>query len=310
LVVWLSRNARSGRRPADLALLAFAAGLCVPETTVRAAFGAAASSIQLPAEATLLPGTAPEDAGEAAVAAGMRFTMVPTRIRRIDHALAQRGVNWAAPEFARLDPGFGQDQPTSSDWVYIMVQLMRGGSEVLDMATVGALARTMAPVGGAAPIAGQVEYRWPIGRGNEPAGLPDDEDLLTLLGAGDLRDKLRGLAMTTPAAELREAFQLARDLPGWADGICAAVEQELAAGQIGMAVREWIMGASGVPRLLIAAGLRDQRAGPTVTATTALGLLLVRIMIRAIRPLLPAETFEVIKNPIAAPPILTVFLAG
>jgi hypothetical protein len=58
------------------------------------------------------------------------------------------------------------------------------------------------------------------------------------------------------------------------------------------------MGASGAPRLLIAAGLRDQETGPT---TTALGLLAVRNMIRAIRPLQPAEGFEVIKNPIAAP---------
>jgi hypothetical protein len=34
----LAANARPGRRPADLALLAFAAGLAVPEATARAAF--------------------------------------------------------------------------------------------------------------------------------------------------------------------------------------------------------------------------------------------------------------------------------
>ncbi len=266
-----------------------AVGLSVPENTVRAAFAAAAGNIGLPVEATLPPGTGPEDAGESAVAAGVRFTMVPARIRRIDHALAKGGVNWAAPEFASLDPGLNQDQPTSSDWVYNGVRLMRAGSEGIDMATVGALARTMAPAGGAAPIAGQVEYRWPISRGQEPGGLRDDDDLLALVGPGDLRDKLRGLAMTAPALELREAFQLAVDLPGWADSVCAAVEQEIAGGQIGPAIREWIMGASGVPRLLIATALRDQDGGPTVTATTALGLLLVRAMIRAVSAHEPNE---------------------
>jgi hypothetical protein len=235
--------------------------------------------------------------------------MVPARIRRIDHDLAQRGVNWAAPEFVKLDPGRGEDRPTSSDWAYNTMQLMRAGSEGINMATVGALARTMAPAGGAAPIAGQVEYRWPISRGKEPGGLPDDDDILAVLGPGDLRDQLSGLAMAAPAPELREAFQLAADLPGWADSVCAAVEQEIAAGQIGPATREWVMGASGVPRLLIATALRDQGDGPTTTATTALGLLLVRNMIRAIRPLLPAQSFEVMKNPVAAPTVLTDFLA-
>jgi hypothetical protein len=90
------------------------------------------------------------------------------------------------------------------------------------MAMVGALARTLAPAGGAAPIAGQVEYRWPISRGQEPGGLADDDDLLALLGPGDLQDKMRGLAMTSPTAELRETFQLAAGLSGWADSVCTA----------------------------------------------------------------------------------------
>jgi hypothetical protein len=63
---------------------------------------------------------------------------------------------------------------------------------------------------------------------------------------------------------------------------------------------EWGDGSFRGARLLIAAGLGDPETGPT---TTALGLLAVRNMIRAIRPLLPAEGFEVIKNPIAAAPL-------
>ncbi|MGH3407168.1 MAG: hypothetical protein ACRDRJ_32415 [Streptosporangiaceae bacterium] len=56
LVAWLAGNARAGRRPGDLALLGFAAGLDVPEDTVRAAFAAAAARIRLPIEASMPPG--------------------------------------------------------------------------------------------------------------------------------------------------------------------------------------------------------------------------------------------------------------
>jgi len=53
LVVWLAANERPGRRPADIALLAFAAGLAVPEVTVRSAFTAAITGIKLPVEAAM-----------------------------------------------------------------------------------------------------------------------------------------------------------------------------------------------------------------------------------------------------------------
>ena len=114
---------------------------------------------------------------------------------------------------------------------------MLSGGAGINMGTIGALARALAPAGGVAPLAGQVEYGWPISHGEEPGGIPDDEVLLALLGAGDLRDQVRDLAMTTPAAELRDAFRLAAGLPEWADGTCAAVEREIAAGRPGEAVK-------------------------------------------------------------------------
>ncbi len=115
MVAWLAGNARPGRRPGDLTLLAFAAGLAVPEDTVRASFADAVTGIRLPVEAGMPPGAAPEDVADAAVAAGTRFTMVPARIRRIDRALAQRGVDWSLPELARLDPGRSSSRPAGSD---------------------------------------------------------------------------------------------------------------------------------------------------------------------------------------------------
>jgi transposase len=60
------------------------------------------------------PGAAPEDVADAAVAVGQRFTMVPARIRRIDHNLARRGVDWSFPELAALDPGRSDSRLTGS----------------------------------------------------------------------------------------------------------------------------------------------------------------------------------------------------
>ena len=155
-----------------------------------------------------MPGAAPEDVADAAVAAGQRIPMVPARMR-IDHALAQRGINWSWPELARLDPGRSDEPPDSSYWVYTAVQVMLSGGAGLDMGTIGSFARAMAPAGGVAPIAGQIEYRWPVSPAEERDNAPDGEDLLALLGTGDLRDHARDLAMAVPAAELRDAYQVA-----------------------------------------------------------------------------------------------------
>jgi hypothetical protein len=307
LVVWLAGNARPGQRPADVALRAFAAGLAVPEDTVRSAFADAVISIRLPIEAAM-PGAAPEDVAAAAVAAGQRFTMLPGRIRRIDHTLAQRGIDWSWPELARLDPGRSDSPPDSSYWVYTAVQVMLSGGAGLDMGTVGSLARAMAPAGGVAPFAGQVEYRWPISPAEERDTAPDDEDLLALLSTGDLRDQARNLAMITPAAELQDAYQVAEAMTAWADGACSAVEREIASGQPGNAVSEWVAAAFGPARFMMAVALRGQNAGPASTAATAVILILIRNMLRAVRELMPNGNFDVMKNPMVAPPFLADFL--
>jgi hypothetical protein len=93
LVVWLAGSAGPGRRPRDLALLAFAADLAVPENTVRMSFAGAIAGIRLTVEAGMPPGATPDDVADAAVAAGQRVTMVPARIRRIDRDLARFGIN-------------------------------------------------------------------------------------------------------------------------------------------------------------------------------------------------------------------------
>jgi hypothetical protein len=234
--------------------------------------------------------------------------MVTARIRRIDHALARRGIDWSWPELAKLDPGRSDSPPDSSYWVYTAVQVMLSGGAGLDMGTIGSLARAMAPVGGVAPIAGQVEYRWPISPGEERDNAPGDEDLLALLGTGDLRDHARTLAMTTPAAELQDAYQVAAAMTAWADSACAAVEREIADGQPGDAVTEWVTTALGPTRLMMTVALRDRDAGPASTAVTAVILILIRNMLRAVRQLMPDGNFDILRNPMVAPFFLADFL--
>jgi|SRR5450756_1954096 len=306
-VAWLAANARPGRRPGDLALLMFAEGVAVPEDTVRAAFAAAVTSIRLPVEAAMR-GASPEDIAEAAVKAGQQIQMVPARIRRIDRALTQRGIDWSWPELARLDPGRSDSRPDSGYWLYTAVQVMLSGGAGLDMGTIGSLARMMAPVGGIAPIAGQIEYRWPISPREERDNAPDDEDILALFGTVDLRDQARALAMVTPAADLRDAYQAVAAMTAWADGACTAVEREIAAGQPGEAVKEWATAALGPARLIMAVALQNQNAGPAGAAAAAMMLLLIRTTLRAVRQLMPGTNFDVLENAMVAPPCLTDFI--
>jgi hypothetical protein len=282
----------------------------VPETTVRASFADAVTDIQVPGEASMPPGAAPEDIADAAVAIGPRFTMTPARVKRIDRDLTRHGVDWSFPALAQLDPGQHDPRLGSSDWIHIAVETTLTGGKGLDIGTIGSLTRALLPTGAAAPLAGQIEYRWPISRGAEPSGLPDDDDVLgTLLGDGDLRDQARDLAMNTPVAELQDAFRLAAELPRWADTACAAVEREIAAGQLGDAAKEWVTNSFGLGRQFLITALKDKQAGPTSLAITALVLIFVRCKISALRQLLPAENFDVLNSPLVAPAFLIDFLA-
>jgi len=312
LVLWLAEHARSGRRPGDLALLAllaFGAGLAVPENAARAAFVEAADRLEINAERYGAPGTAPEDIADAAVAAGLHATVVPARVRRIDAALVKLGVNWSAPELIALDPGSGTDAATVNEWMYASVHMLLTGVAGIDMATIGRLARSTGPVGGAAPLAGQVEYRWP---GNHEQADPHltDNGGLDFLPEGDLRVYLRDLAATTAMKELLEAWRAAAQAGTWANDLCDAVEREIAAREPGEAMKEWFLGAFGPPRLMIITALRHAKPRPIDLATNALGLILIRGIIRNLRQLLPEGRFDLLANPAVAPPFLRPFMTS
>ena len=59
---------------------------------------------------------------------------------------------------------------------------------------------------------------------------------------------------------------------------------------------------------MMAVALRDQDAGPASTAATAMMLILIRNMLRAVRQLMPDGNFNVLRNPMVAPSFLADFL--
>jgi hypothetical protein len=60
---------------------------------------------------------------------------------------------------------------------------------------------------------------------------------------------------------------------------------------------------------MMAVALRDQDAGPASTATTAVLLVLIRNMLRSVRQVMPDSNFDVLSNPMIAPPFLAGFLS-
>lgn len=237
--------------------------------------------------------------------------MVPERVKRIDRALAELGIDWTAPFLAALDPGMATPRLTSSELVHASVLAILSGGTGVDYATIGQMARVYAPAGAAAPIAGQVEFQWP-GSDEDDIDYPISSEGEFVFGSGrDLREQFAELASSTPMAELREAFALAAGLMTWAEAVCAAVEEEIASGQPGRACQEWAMSAFGITRMLIVQALRDRAAaGPAAIATTALGLIFVRNMLKPLRQLLPHENLDVLRNPVIAPDFLASFLLG
>lgn len=306
MVVWLAQHARPGRRPADLALQAFGAGLPVPEQAVRSAFGQAVDRIQLRPE-QLMPAAGADQIADAAVALGLLGTFVPRRVRRIDQQLAQLGLPWAPAELAALDHGPASSPVTPADFTHSAVQAVLDGGDQLDLATMGAIARAMMPAGAAAPIASQLERAFPDNE-VEAEYLINEDGGLAVLPSGDLRAQLRALALSTPWDALVEAWSLAARLPRWACDLCDAVTAEIATGQIGEATKEWWIGAYGLPRQLLIMALRDSKARPHDIALTALTLLWIQNMIKSLHELMPHGQFDLLSHPMVMPALLVPFI--
>src|SRR5260370_18635897 len=150
--------------------------------------------MRLPGGLDAARGPDPGVVAAAVVAARRRLTVIPARVRRIDRALQGMGVDWSAPPLARLDPGLAAEQPGRNGLMFTAVQAMLTGGAGTDMASIGSFARSLAPAGGAAPLAGQIQYPWPVRRGREPPRPPADQDTIPPPHNHDPRQPMPGLA--------------------------------------------------------------------------------------------------------------------
>lgn len=297
LVLWLAEHARPGNRPNNLALRAFGAGLAVPGQTVRGAFAAAIDRATLSIEGAEAGEATPDAVADRAVEATLSATLVPARIRRIDRALSTLGINWAAQELANLDPGFGaaSQQITSADVTNAAIQMILGGRQGADLATMGSLARALAPSGAASPFAGNLEYYWPDYSSHEDVLVTPDGEL-AILPIGDMRDYFKSLARSAQLSELSAAWKMSTQLPIWAGNLCDAVEAEIRNGTPGQAVREWMFSTLGPSRALLITGLRGKKSQPADLASTALVLIFIKKMILELRKAMPNGHFELLSS--------------
>jgi hypothetical protein len=280
------------------------------EGTVRTAFACASPGTRLPAEDSLPPGAAPEDIADEAIASGGRFTMVPARIKRIDRGLARLGVDWSFPALAGLDPGRSDSWLAGSDLAHIAVQVVLNGGQGINVGTIGAIVRALAPAGGIAPLAGQVEYRWPISRGEEPSGLPTMTSCWPPCSTAAATCEAR--PVTWPWPRRQPSCWTPSAWPrGCPDGPTGPARPLSGRSPPGNWARPQGNGSPAPPADCPGscwAAHCEAGAGPASTAETALMLIFIRNMFRTVRQIVPAGSFDVMDNPMVAPPFLIDFL--
>ncbi|MFF1643205.1 hypothetical protein ACFVXA_37455 [Streptomyces sp. NPDC058246] len=303
LVLALARRAGRGKRPTDLALLLFADGHPVPETTVRAAFRAAVDAVSLPGE-----DDHPDNSGglEEQVdhvaghlsEAGHAFTLVPARARRIDERIA-RLLGEPPAELAQLDKNADPTPMTPQDALLAAVTVTLGGT--MSVQEMGDLLRAMNPGMAVHPFASLVE--------TTHQDVPEAADLvmaddgsLTFLTEGDARDLLRDLAEAAALEYLAAGWRTAQQVREWALAFCERVEAELDAREAGEAVTEWLL-SRGLPSgLSLLETLRDPRNSPSSTALSTLLLLHQCQKYAELDELVPGCQWEVLQMPGVLPP--------
>ncbi|MEU6793129.1 hypothetical protein ABZ907_15645 [Nonomuraea wenchangensis] len=313
LVVWLGQHAGPGIRPGDLALQAFGEGLPVPEATVRNPFAAAC---KLPTAQDSPPGGTAEDVADANAVKCRRKDLLPSRIRSIDSAIAtaleSAGTSAADVAQAILAP-FGRPNPptqeawTRRDWVYSATLAAIEGADSVNIAQMGAMARSLAPAGIPAPAAEDLEFRWP-GSEQEAEQLLTPDGGLAFLPDGSMTQVLLELAAETPLSDLREAWDIAVHLPVWAVGLCDRVETALITREFTEALTEWVSTMSGPARLRLVAAIDSVGQSPQKTAFDALVLLFERQALQAVLAQIPEAEVDNLTQPWMYPSFMVSFM--
>ncbi|MFG2043931.1 hypothetical protein [Dactylosporangium sp. NPDC048998] len=310
LVVWLSAHARPGRRPADLALEAFGAGLPVPEPTVRGAWLAAAAprldALLEPEEGADRSDWIADIAQEVAAKHSGKSVLLPQRIREIDARIGAAGIPFVLPELAPFDKGTYETEPyTSRDFLTMAVSAALGGISELSEGDLAAVARAMVPSGAAVPVASMLEYP---DEGPKLADINDGHGL-TLLPAGDARADLNRIVTKASLAQLRAAWLAVDDMHRWAVSLCDTVEAELDALAVGEplpecpGLQQWFLGiAFGSNRLLVRQALLEPTPSMTARTSTAVMLLFLATGMSRLRVMVPGSQFELLS--VLLPPFL------
>ncbi|MFF4771895.1 hypothetical protein ACFY05_03460 [Microtetraspora fusca] len=316
MVVWLGQHAGPGKRPGDLALMAFGAGLPVPEATVRKGFAEAA---KIPSPDDIPAGGSAVNVADVNAAKRGRNDPVPARIRRIDAALAavleDAGTSVAdvtqtvLAQFERQAPPAQVEPATRRDWVHGGTMAAIEGAGTLDVGYMGTLARRLAPLGVPAPAAEDLEFGWP-GSEQEAERLLTPEGGLAFIPAGSLEEVLRGYAWAAPFPDLLQAWRIAAHLPVWAVDLCDRVEAALATRDSTEALSEWAQTMCGPARGLLVTAVDSAGQNPGKTAFGALTLLFQREALRRLLAQIPEAEVENLKQPWAFPSFMTAFMTA
>ncbi|WP_432064500.1 hypothetical protein [Streptomyces sp. C10-9-1] len=316
LVVALARLARRGARPSHLALALFGEGHPVPEETVRDAFGKAVRGLgaglgeEGPEEGEDGEEWAERVADEV-VASGQRVRLVPARVRRIDEGIARymrdRGVVWPPPELAGLDanpepPSLSGGEVTAA----AVTTVLRGGAAVTPQG-IGDVLRAVQPTGWGNPGASLTEYTVDdVPDAAQEVFLPDGG--MSTVPDGDVRGALLSLAETATLEDLQDAWEVSGATRDWALNLCARVEAELDAGELGDAALAWLMGRAFVSGLVLMAQVGDHHWSPTDRASDSLILLMMRRSLRDLDGKVPDCEWELLGSSAVLPAPLIPFL--
>ncbi|MEV4123155.1 hypothetical protein [Micromonospora sp. NPDC049645] len=311
LVVWLSAHARPGRRPGDLALEAFGAGLPIPEPAVRTAWLAAVTDFRLkalrePVEDADRSDWIADTAQELAAKHSGKSTLLPQRIRDIDGRIAAAGIPFALPELAPFDKGAYETEPyTNRDLLTTAISGVLGGTSELSDMGIAAVSRALAPPGATVPVASMLEYPE---EGTQLADINDGHGL-TLLPADDARNDFERVVAEASLAQLRASWQAADRMHRWALSLCDAVEAELDALAAGQpppecpGLKQWFFGITfGLNRLLLRQALLEPAPSTRARASTSAMLLFMATGMSRLRAMVPDGQFELL--PVLLPPFL------
>lgn len=294
LVMFLGRQARAGKRPHDLALAAYDAGLPVPLETVKNALRASVHRVVLAAEKELPPPADPADRADWAwdiaqkeLAAHPSSILVPRRMRRIDERLGQL-MPWSHESVAKFDKGPAQSEPMAASDLDALsaAAVLAGGAEVAGPAMAQML-RAISPEGAALAAASMLEYE-----DNPDLTQISDGAGFTMMPAGDMREGLLLVVDQATPDEVAVAWRTAARQRIWALQLLADVEAELDEGQLGPAGLEWFLGTVlGLHRMVVRTELRTRRDTLAARAATAVSLLHTGRALRLLRQAIPDGQF-------------------